>query len=98
MCWFIVLLVGLFFLRVEFIQLCDKALQTAKGTCNQVLLSQAHGFPALSAVHCKQMYFYCLACQQGYTAFTNSNLSQKVMSIGPGINCLLWQEIKFNDQ
>lgn len=25
------------FLRVEFIQLCDKALQTAKATCNQVI-------------------------------------------------------------
>lgn len=81
---------SVFFLRVEFIQLCDKPLQTAKGTCNQViLLSQANGFSALSAVHCKQMYFYCLACQQGYTAFTNSNHSLKVMPTGPGINHLL---------
>ena len=28
---------SVFFLRVEFIQLCDEALQTAKGTCNQVI-------------------------------------------------------------
>ena len=49
MCWFIVLLVGLVFLRVEFIQLCDKALQTAKGTCNQVIAfpSKWLRFPAL---------------------------------------------------
>ena len=49
MCWFIVLLVGLVFLRVEFIQLCDKALQTAKGTCNQVIAfpSKWLQFPAL---------------------------------------------------
>ena len=51
MCWFIVLLVGLLFLRVEFIQLCDKALQTAKGTCNQVI-----AFP------CKRLP--CFICSQ----------------------------------
>lgn len=49
MCWFIVLLVGLVFLRVEFIQLCDKALKTAKGKCNQVIAfpSKWLQFPAL---------------------------------------------------
>ena len=45
MCWFIVLLVGLVFLRVEFIQLCDKPLQTAKGTCNQVIAVPSKQLP-----------------------------------------------------
>ena len=45
MCWFIVLLVGLVFLRVEFIQLCDKPLQTAKGTCNQVIAVPSKRLP-----------------------------------------------------
>lgn len=45
MCRFIVLLDGLLFLRVEFIQLCDKALQTAKGTCNQVIAFPSKWLP-----------------------------------------------------
>ena len=38
-------LVGLVFLRVEFIQLCDKPLQTAKGTCNQVIAFPSKRLP-----------------------------------------------------
>ena len=45
MCWFIVLLVDLVFLRVEFIQLCAKALQKAEGTCNQVIAFPSKRLP-----------------------------------------------------